>query len=122
MTSAAERPVGGRDTGRFSTLTARAGRSGTRSPGASAPVNGQIVGGVGIGELVTRADWSDDACLKQAALATPTARVSTAEVILPRPGIGTDVSSPGRLRHGGDPRRTLEESSSVQVANATWMR
>src|SRR5438876_900280 len=38
--SAAPRPVWGRDSGRFSTLTASAGRFGTSPPGAIWPVNG----------------------------------------------------------------------------------
>src|SRR5436190_7528839 len=42
--SAASRPVGGRDSGEFSTLMASAGRLGTAPPGAGWPVRGQAAG------------------------------------------------------------------------------
>src|SRR5437660_10286714 len=42
--SAASRPVGGRDSGEFSTLMASAGRLGTVPPGAGWPVRGQTGG------------------------------------------------------------------------------
>src|SRR5205807_3873477 len=45
--SAASRPVGGRDSGEFSTLMASAGRLGTVPPGAGWPVRGQTAGTAG---------------------------------------------------------------------------
>src|SRR6266705_4700253 len=49
MRSAVPSPACGRASGRFSTLTARAGRSGTDPLLGATPVSGQIGGGVGDG-------------------------------------------------------------------------
>src|SRR6267143_6538295 len=103
--SAVSRPVGGRDSGEFSILMARAGRLGTEPLGGVLPVRGQTAGaagapgvdGEGAADLATVL-WEHPAITRAPAAAMAAKRVPRARRDLLYMDTGT--SSCGRQRSG----------------------